>query len=350
MYFLPLPFNLLTQCFISDYFNQILSQFSQAMISAIDTSHPQCKLLRYALTALCDSENQTAELTRLAYKWCSVVCKNYSNLTDGKNLLLLSLKIGFRHLNHRRTWIDTEIIHTEYHQGMASIVFDSGDQEAIADLLYSWTLSGHSQEQFTLLNTCVEHLMGIQQQPLSPRLEHSIINAINLIGYQPFEVAEVGGFIKLLKNLQVHVKEMAHLYQWSILLLDFIQSSEGIQHLPHLYWGSLLQGATFWSEALTFKPYNPQTIISLEMAKEWQKLECWLGVIWMVWPPEGGKTIEEDLKHAMLLLSHQQPSAIQKLEGWVEKWNEVWSQKNIPKSFQKICRQVNLEVTQQTVL
>jgi len=52
----------------SDKFDQILSQFSQAMVVAIHTSHPQCVILPDLLSGLCNLETKTRYLTEMAYK------------------------------------------------------------------------------------------------------------------------------------------------------------------------------------------------------------------------------------------------------------------------------------------
>ena len=119
----------------------------------------------------------------MAYEWCSVVCKNYSSFWYGEDLLLLSLQIGFRHLNPEGHQIRAQLIHTEHHQEMAANVFGSRDQEAIADLLYAWTSSSGSHGPYPSLSICAKYLVGLYQ-PLSPRLRKLIIHTIEFIGYQ----------------------------------------------------------------------------------------------------------------------------------------------------------------------
>jgi hypothetical protein len=78
-------------------------------------------------------------------------------------------------------------------------------------------------------------------------------------------------------------------------------------------------------------------MISLEAAGEWDKLECWMAFVWIVWPPEKGKTTEK----ITLSLFHQQPGVIHKLNQWMEGWSKRWSTE-IPKSFQQVCNQNTL--------
>ena len=150
-----------------------------------------------------------------------------------------------------------------------------------------------------------------------------IIHAVGLVGYQEFEQAKVEGFIRLLNDLQVCTKDLDNEFGWARLLLDIIKTSKGIQHLPYSYWELLAELAAYLSDELGADIYSPQIIMSLQNAKEWDKLRCWVSAVWLVWPPKGGQTTEGDLKHVMLSLSHQQPGVIQKLEEQMEQWSSM---------------------------
>jgi len=319
------------------------------MAVAIQTSHPWCQKLQDLLRCLSKSGTQTTHLTEMAYEWCSVVYENYSSLEDGEELLLLSLEIGFRHLNPEYPRISAKLTHTEYHIQLAEIVFESEDGEAIADLLHAWTSTSSSHEPYTSLNICAKYLIGLHHlHPFSSRLRQLIIYAIPLIGYQEFKQVGFEGFVELLDDLQVHVEVTDVEGKWPRFLLDIIQSSEGIQNLSPLYWELLVRFAVSQSWVLEDSTYSPHTMISLKEAEEWDKLECWMGVVWMSWPPKGGKTTEEDLGPMTLSLFHQQPGAVQKLEKWMEQWADGWRQ--IPESFQQICKQAHDEAAQEAGL
>jgi len=342
---------LLTLLFASDLFDLILSQFSQAMVQAIHTSHPLCNLLPELLEQLCNSGSKSKQLTEMAYEWCSVICAKYSVLEGAKDLLLLSLEIGFRCIDPIEKQIEAKLIHTEYHQRLASIIFSSGDSEAIADLLCAWTSSSYSHMPYPQLKICAEHLIGLHHHyPFSSRLQLHIIYAIGLIRYQEFEQVGVEDFVGLLNDLQTCAKGLGGSIGCARLLLDTIKSSEGIQHLSLPYWELLVDLAAYWSDELRNDPYIPYIMASLEDAREWDKLECWITIVWLVWPPEGSEPIEEDLKHVMLSLSHQQPGVIQKLEEQMEQWSSKWSWLEVPKSFQQICKQAHDEAAQQGTL
>ena len=69
---------------------------------------------------------------------------------------------------------------------------------------------------------------------------------------------------------------------------------------------------------------------------------------WMVWPPGAGGITEEDLDRLMLSLFRQRPGAFRKLEQWMERWSQS-NNKDIPESFQQICKQAQEAVQQDTV-
>lgn len=270
----------------------------------------------------------------MAYQWCSVVWENRFNLQDGKDILLLSLEIGFRHLDFKdeENWIEAELIHTEHHQGLAHIILNSGNQEAMADLLCAWTSTGSFHEPYPLLNTCAWYLTDLHHlYPFSPRFQKFITYTILLIGYQPFELAGVGGFVGLLDDLQICAEDTKdHVSQWVNLLMDIIQSPKGAHYLPLPYWELLVEHAAYGSSMIGIT-YTPHTTEFLREAKEWHKLECWMGIVWTLCPPEEGSAAE-DIEYATQLLFQQQPGAIQRLRQRVE---HHYGQ--IPELFQKIC-------------
>jgi len=283
-------------------------------------------------------EDRTGHLTRLAYEWCSVVCENLHRLTDGKKLLLLSLEIGFRHLSPKSHRIEAKLTHTNHHLQMTEI-FRDGDSGAIVDLLRAWTSQSNSHQPYMSLNLCAGHLVKLHRlQPFSPGLRQLLIHTVELIGYQGFKRVEVERFAGLLDDLHVCIEDMGNKIQWAKLLLDIIRSSRGIQNLPHFYWelmAKLAASERWWEEDTA---YHPRIIISLENAREWDKLECWVGVVWMVWT-SGPKN--EDLQRVTLLLFRQQPNAIQKLKGWIhQRSNRQWYTE--PKAFQQICEQAEV--------
>ena len=320
-----------------------MSQLSQAIVSAIHTSHPQCKHLQYILSGLARIENHPSWLTQRAYEWCSVICENYQ-LADGQKPLFLSLEIGFRHFDD--PWL--RLTHTEHHHKIADIVFVSGDNEAIADLLVAWT-SGYAHSGLHgPLNICVRHFIHLHKlQPLPSRLQQLIIHSIAIIGYEEFKEVEAEAFFAMLNDLHVDAKDVGHVgHKWASLLLDVILSPEATQHLSHHYWHLLVELVIFHASWIEPPTYNPQIITFLKDAQEWDKLECWVGVVWMLWPPEDNETMEKHLECEMLSLFHQQPGAVQRLEQWIKQWgkNTGW---DVPELFGQICEGAHFETAQQ---
>ena len=147
-------------------------------------------------------------------------------------------------------------------------------------------------------------------------------------------------FIELLDHLRVTGKDIVGKENWAKLLLETLKSSEGAQHLSYWYWELLVGLAISESPWLRLVPARSLEIItSLTEAKEWSKLECWIGIVWMVLTRKENAMVEGDLGHSMLLLSRQRPLAIPKLEQWMERWGKE-NDEEIPESFQRICKQV----------
>jgi hypothetical protein len=320
-------------------------QFSQAIVTTIYPSCPRQKDLTRILKDLAMMETHPSELTEAVYEWCSVVCENYLNLVDGKNLLLLSLKIGFRHLNPQTGEIEAKFTHMN-HQKMSDVIFGSGNAEAIADLLHAWISQDKHAAPPIFLEMCAQHLIGLHNmQPFSLRLQQLVIRSIGFIGYQVFEQVGVEGFVELLNSLCVGFEDISICdVQWGQLLQDIIQSPNGIQHLSLQYWEILVEIEVQDSLHPAIQTNIPHIMTSLEASKEWDKLECWVAVVWMKWPLEESKTTEEDLEHVMLSLSHQQPGTIQKLKQRMEKWSKRRSWNKVPESFYQICAKVEQDV------
>ena len=329
----------------SDRLERILHQLSTAVISTISGTHTQRKLIPYVLRDLIEMENRPQCLTEMAYEWCSVIYENRRSLWDWENLLLVSLKIGFRHLDVRSPYIRAWLTHTDHHRELADVVFKSRKSEVIADLLYAWTTRDYSlQPAHTSLGICTGHLVSLHDlAPFSSRLRQLVIRSVELIGYKGFEGVGVERFIELLNRLRVTVVDMEQKDKWAKLLLDILQFSDEAQSLSHWFWELLVEVAPSWSEWLRCRlpvPYNPRITKFLVQAQEWSKLECWMGTVWMVWPPGVDGITGEDIDHLMLLLFRQRPGAAHKLERWMERWSQECG-KDIPKSFRRICKRAH---------
>ena len=316
---------------------QILHQLSKAIRSAIDGTEAHRKFIPHVLHDLIGLETRPVCLTEIAYDWCSVIYENRLGLEDWESLLVTSLEIGFRRLDPRDWHTKFTLIHTEHHLEMVDAVFNSQKSEAIADLLHAWT-TGYSLR--IPPDTCAERLVCLHNLvSSSPRLRLLVMLSAELTGYEGFERAGVERFIGLLNHLRVTFEDTVSQTEWLRLILETLRTSEGIQHLSHWYWELVVELAISQSQwQIHGITYNPQITVFLVEAQEWTKLECWIGTIWVLWPPETGEITEEDLGHLILLLSRQRPGLFEKLEQWMERWSQR-HEEEIPESFQRICKQ-----------
>ena len=312
-------FELLTALLASVYIERILYQSSKAVLSAIRGTYTQCRFVSHVLDDLIKLDTHPRCLTETAYEWCSTICENRKTIEDWESLLLACLEIGFRHLDVQTSQVVTDLTHTEHHKELANIVFKSQKSEAIADLLHARTVDFDKPAR-ALLGSCTEHLVGLHNLvPSSLRLRRFVIRSIECIGYKGFEGVGVERFFQLLNCLCVTVQDMGEKFGWLGLLLETLQCSEAVQHLSHWYWELLVELAISESWPPGRKiPYTLHIIGFLTEAQEWSKLECWIGMVLMVWPLGTGTTTEEDLERSMLLLFRQRPGSVQKLEEWME--------------------------------
>jgi len=325
----------------------ILYQLSKAVLSAIDGTDTQRKFIPHVLRDLTMLEIRPWCLTVVAYEWCSVICRNRGNLRDWESLLLVSLEIGFRHLDVRNPYIGTRLTHTEHHRELVGIVFNSQKSEAIADLLNAWTMGYSLDPVNTSLGICAEDLISLHNLvPFSSRLRRLVIRSIELVGYKGFEEAGIERFIGLLNHLHVAVGDMDRGYVWARLLLATLESFEGARYLSYQYWELLVELAILESLRLVGEAvYCPWIMTSLVEAQEWNKLECWMGTVWILWPPGAGGMTEPEFDRSMLLLFRQRPGAAQRIEQWMERWSQECDEE-IPESFQRICKQVHETIQQ----
>lgn len=344
---LLLPFKLLTVSFSSDRLEEILHLLSNAIVSAINSTQPQRKPIQDVLADLARLDIHPWCLTEMAYEWCSVICENYQKLIGWDGLLMLSLKAGFRHFDPQQWEIPHDLTHTQHHQILANVVIRSGQSEIIADLLHAWT----SREEYhnqpcASLSMYMQHLIGVLDNhvPFSPRLRSLVIRSVELVGFKGFKEVEVGRFAKLLDQLDVGAEDVGYECDWVQLLLDTIQSPKGAQHLSSQYWELLVELTISSSWTLGHSTYSPQVMVSLLEAEEWDKLECWIGVVCMRWPQDANKMVEE-LKGVMVTLFYQRPTAVWKLKQWVEQWSQEMDG-DVSEPFQQICEWIH-EVPQQ---
>ena len=209
----------------------------------------------------------------------------------------------------------------------------------IADLLHAWTTPSAPRELGSeLLSSCARHLVGLQKMaPSSPRLRRLVIRSVEFTEYAVFEELGVERFIEFLNHLHVTVEDIDYGSSWVEPLVRTILSSKEPQHLSNCYWELLVESAvsSYWLEIGLMDGLRITT--SLIRAEGWSRLECWMGIVWMLLPEEADPT-EGGLGHSMELLFHQRPGAVQRLEQWIKQWGRKHHNR-VPKSFQRLCKQ-----------
>ena len=315
---------------------RILSEISYAILTTINSpSHSRRWRLTDVLRGLTQWTTRPNYFTAKAYEWCSAICDKYGDLEEGETLLFLSLQIGFRYLDPEREWEGPRLVHTQHHESMVDIVFGSHQDEVIADFLCAWTSKSRLHGPPTSLIMCAKHLIDLPNlDSFSPRLRRLVVQAVGLIGHQGFEEVGVGCFVGLLNRLRVCVDDVDSRSIWTGLLLGVIGSPEGRDRLSYPYWELLLDlGPLYHGAPLGILHYDPHIMTSLQAAQEWDKLACWICVVWLEWPLYLD-VLSRYLERAMLLLFHQRPDSIAKLEGWMER-----SGRDIPAAFRRVCEQ-----------
>ena len=304
-------------------------------------THSRRRSLTRILHGLTQWTTRPHYFAAVAYEWCSVICEKYQDLDEGETLLFLSLQIGFRHQDPEREWVESGLGHTRHHESMVDIVFGSQQDEIIADFLHAWTSEGNYHEPHTSLILCAKHLVDLPNTYSSPRLRRLVVRSVGLIGHQGIEEVGAESFVGLLNRLRVCVDDVDPRSAWMDLLLGVIGSPEGKDHLSYSYWEFMLElGPSHHGPSLDLDHYNPRITTSLQAAQEWDKLACWICVVWLKWSLYSDM-LSRNLEYAMSLLFHQRPDSITKLEEWMER-----SENDIPTGFRRIFEQGRLEAEQ----
>ena len=292
-------------------------------------------------------DNRPDSLRAIAYEWCSAICGKYPDLEDGEELLFLSLKIAFRGLDFRRRWTPVRLVHAERHQRMVNIVFDSEDDEVIADFLHAWTSNSPSHMPHKSLGVCAEHLIGLNRlQSFSPRLRQLVIRSVELINFQQFEQVGVEEFGVLLDNLNVCVCDVDSRSSWWEFLVYVVRSPEGRRFLPHPYWELMVELVVPRSWAPSDpRDYEREIMVALEEEEQWDALECWSGFVWITRCPKI-ETIPEDVERVTLSLFRQRPGASQRLEQLLQRSGSSHTPRSL-ECLRQICERGRLEAALQ---
>ena len=335
---------------------QILNRFSKAVLLAANGNGTPLGFIPHALHDLSRLETRPSRLTEITYEWCSVIYENREKIEGWESLLLLCLKLGFRHLDSWDSYTNAKLtlIHTEHHRELVGVVFKSQNSEAIADLLQAWTTRDSLPELAgEMVGICTGHLVGLHNpDSFSPRLRQLVVHFVKIAGFEGFKRAGVERLIELLNHLHITFEDVEGEEWWMSLLLDVMQSSEGTQRLSDCYWELLVELVISEPWSLEFGDIDALKIAeSLIDAEQWGKLECWIETVWMYSNCAGDvRMAEEDFENSMLLLFRQRPGAAQRLERWMERWSQEWPGRDFPESFQRILTRAQEAVKRQDAL
>ena len=325
--------------FASGHIPRVLRQVSGAIASALKTHRLiKSELIRGVLQIITRLENRPSQAEE-AYCWCAMIWENRQHYNDWKALLLLSLEFGFRHLDRPRWSGSVNSTPPEYPQELIHTILKSNDTEAVTDLIQASYLVDRSRQ--TVLRICANYFVDLNREATGPfprRLRIIFSQCVESVGSRLYKEMEEERFVDLLNRLHIGVKDLAPpfgLGRWVRILLKIIQSPEGGRRLVIQNWELLAELAIpSWSESAA---YSPDVTASLLEAEEWDKLECWMGFVWMACP-QGPGDVAEDLERTTALLFRQRPGAIQKLTHWMERWSKE-REVDVPESFQQICKQ-----------
>jgi len=273
------------------------------------------------LTKLTEWDSRPDHLRAMAYEWCSVLCKNYPNLKNGKELLFLSLEIGFRGLDLQCLWGDVQPFHTKHFKHMAKIVFKNGNDEVVADFLQAWATCSFVRGSSELPGALARHLTRHEHvaYTTSLRLRRLTVHSIGCLGFRPFELAGVERFTMLLDHLGVGADDMSDTNsqgRWLSLLVDVVKSPEGWQSLGLSYWELIPELGAAMVGFICPNNQNLQVMVSLEEQQDWDRLECWVCFVWPLHRPEIN-AVPENLERMTLSLLRQRPGVAKKLERWL---------------------------------
>ena len=317
---------------------QVVGQVSEAVSSAPETSDPE--FIYHALRILTQLKDRPTDLAEAAYGWCVMIWRNHHNYYGCGTLLYLSLEVGFRHLRRTGPWTIPVSTSAKHHQEIFDAVLKSNNTEAVIDLMWASVLiDGTGGLGLSICTDYVLNLCSAATEPLSQKLQEIFITCVGRTGLGAPEKVGKGRFVDLLNRLRIDIEYLwGGRDTWAMVPLKIIRSPEDARNLAAQSWELLadLAAETRWLDHDSLNAtYSPDVTASLLKAKEWDKLECWMGFVWMVWPPEAGNVVE-GLGDTTKLLFQQRPGAVHKLTQRMERWSRNHFT-NVPESFKQIC-------------
>ena len=240
-------------------------------------------------------------------------CECPQDLIPLRRVVLLSaiLEIGFRLTGSGRDWLALPLDHTPHHEWIFELASYS-DDELLADAVSIWIVDGGH----TSLGSCAHYLAkrADRDMPFSPRLRQLGIRVIEHSWRSELEVSE-WETVRLLNCLNADVNDTAKGDVWAELLVNVIHSPVGLESLSPHYWRLLdklvLAADLDLGGTSILRDVDTEVMRSLERARDWEKLEVWMVVLWLSqpWHLVGG------IDEATLGLLLQRPSGLPRFEG-----------------------------------
>jgi hypothetical protein len=246
-------------------------------------------------------------------------------------LLPMILEIGFRLAGpgHGRPALRT--FHREW---TFKSVFSNEDDESIADAATVWVIGGDRTPPGSFVCYFAERME--RSTPFSPRLRQVAIRVIERFWCSELEASELE-IVRLLDRLGVDVEDMVEKYTWAQLLVGVIRLPAGLESLSSHYWRLLVKLAQAVRYVVYFTPRDVEMMRLLEEAGDWERLEDWTVVIWLLSPQDN---LKEDVKQVTLKLLLQRPSALARLENLYRTGPMYYRDKD---KLQQICDQARAE-------
>ena len=250
--------------------------------------------------------------------------------------LLVALEIGFRLGAPSNDQPALQLHYTDHHDWVFETAFSGNDDEAIADVVSVWIAGGGCTQPGSYVYYFAKRVR--RDEDFSPRLRQTTIYAIEHIWDRELE-ASVLDTVHLLNCLNVDVGDMVKEGRWAQLLISVVCLTAGLESLSSHYWCLLDKLDWYHMEGASqnMDPESRGTVTqSLEEAKDWEKLEIWMGIIWRSMKKDDPV---EDIEQVTLRLFLQQPLALPRFKTLCET-NKIHPMHK-PK-LQKICDQVSV--------
>ena len=309
---------------------------------ALNSSNHLPQHLLGVLTLLTKLENRPWILTEMAYALCALVWENRDRYHFWGDFILFSLRVAFRNYDPLDGWHKGDLIHTQSHRELAVKVFESGNSEPISDLLCTLIMRLKQRPLVHSLDIC-KYIVGLPNRiamPFSPRLRRLLLRVIECIGVNGFKEVGVENFVWLVDRLGTEAQERDLPDGWGSILLDVVQTPGAHRHLALPSWELLTELASkprLWNPP----PYASEVTVSLLDDQEWDKLECWLVVVpvlWHWWIDDRAEEVLR-LRHALKsLIFQQQHDAFRQLKQRMEQRIHKCGVPGALKTFKRICK------------